>query len=214
MTKQDIKAKFFRDTAKHSMRVLKDDGLYRHLRFSNDGSSVYRFDLITWPGYLAYVGDMGDYVFSRIDDMFCFFARRDDKDRELTINPGYWSEKVQAYCRDGIKEFTKDKFIEVIDDLATEFVDSHFSDHDPDDDSDEAGPDDFLAAVQDEVKDNAGDQESAYDAASNFEWDGTRIFDDFYEHDLTDYTLRFEWCLWAIVWGIKQYDQSKQIQSA
>jgi len=65
--KQD---RFLNDIANHSMSIVRDDGVYRHLVFSNNGSSVFRFELITWPGYLAYTGDMGAFVFSRLNDMF------------------------------------------------------------------------------------------------------------------------------------------------
>ena len=64
---------FLKDVAHHSMVVVRDDGVHRHLIFSNNGSFIYRFEIITWPGYLAYVGDMGSFVFTRIEDMFSFF---------------------------------------------------------------------------------------------------------------------------------------------
>ena len=28
------------------------------------------FDIVTWPGYLCYSGDMGCFVFTRLPDMF------------------------------------------------------------------------------------------------------------------------------------------------
>lgn len=76
--------RFAADTSEHRMRILHDDGLYRHLRFSAPGTYIYGFDLITWPGFLAIAGDMGERVFSRISDMFGFFES--DTGR---INPGY-----------------------------------------------------------------------------------------------------------------------------
>lgn len=80
---------FPRDTSKHEMTVLHDDGLYRHLRFARPGTNNMSFNIVTWPGYLAYSGDMGDYMFTRLTDMFDFF--RGDR-----INPGYWGEKLVA----------------------------------------------------------------------------------------------------------------------
>ncbi len=39
--------------------------------------------LSAWPGHPAYAGDMGSFVFARLDDMFQFFRtdRRDDRRR-------------------------------------------------------------------------------------------------------------------------------------
>ena len=195
------KDRFLKDVASHSMVILRDDGVYRHLRFSNDGSSIYRFDLITWPGYLAYVGDMGDYVFKRVEDMFRFFRRHPD-DSELKINLGYWSEKVQACCRDGIREYSDEKFSECINDLLKDYLESA--------NLDDAEIDELKERVAEEVDCNPGNEQDARDAAINFEFNDEEIFaSDFYEHDLSDYTYRFEWCCWAIVWGIQMYDLAK-----
>lgn len=93
--------RFSKDTATHEMTVLRDDGVYRHLRFKGPGSSAYCFDLVTWTGHLAITGDMGANMFCRLDDMFEFF-RTDRLHGGHTINPGYWSEKLQcAGERDG-----------------------------------------------------------------------------------------------------------------
>lgn len=53
--------------------MLHEDGIYRHIRFRQPGTMCMHFDLITWPGYLCYTGDMGTYVFTRLADMFEFF---------------------------------------------------------------------------------------------------------------------------------------------
>ena len=38
---------------------------------------------------------------------------------------------------------------------------------------------------------------------------GNLEFYDFWETDLEEYTFRYLWCLYAIVWGITQYDKQK-----
>ena len=68
---------FLRDVQQHQIQVIRHDGVNRHIRFKRPGSMSYYFDLITWPGHLCYTGDMGTYVFRRMDDMFEFF--RDDR---------------------------------------------------------------------------------------------------------------------------------------
>lgn len=86
---QIVQRVFESDTADHVMTVLHEDGLYRHIRFARpDGSSLYRYDLITWPGYLSIVGDVGDFTFRRLADMVEFFASG------RGINPSYWAEKA------------------------------------------------------------------------------------------------------------------------
>ena len=52
------------------MIVLRDDGVYRHIRFKKPGTGCMHFDLVTWPGYLCYSGDMGCYVFCRLNARF------------------------------------------------------------------------------------------------------------------------------------------------
>jgi hypothetical protein len=75
--------------ADHTLEVIRDDGLYRHLRCRKSGTWVYGFDVVTWPGYLTVCGDIGTWVFSRERDMLPWFEASGDR-----INPGYWSEKL------------------------------------------------------------------------------------------------------------------------
>ena len=101
--RQCTEAQFLKDVSGHQMRVIRDDGKHRHVRFEKPGSSCMHFELITWPGYLAYVGDMGSYVFSRLPDMFQFFRMGDGdlnhNERGLSINPSYWAGKIEAADR-------------------------------------------------------------------------------------------------------------------
>ena len=41
--------RFAKDTAEHKIQVIRDDGVYRHLRFKRTNSNAYYFDLVTWP---------------------------------------------------------------------------------------------------------------------------------------------------------------------
>ncbi|WP_075737482.1 hypothetical protein [Streptomyces acidiscabies] len=105
----EIAARFTRDTTRHQMIVLHDDGFYRHLRFTNRplGYGEYWFDLITWPGCLTIRGDFGDaYTFSRLPDMFKFF-------RGKGINPHYWAEKLSG-GRESVKEYSEDKLRQLV----------------------------------------------------------------------------------------------------
>lgn len=103
---KDVRAsvaeRFPNDTAEHELTVLHDDGLYRHIRCKSPKNGFYWFDLITWPGYLAFVGDGTGYTFARTSDMFEFFATSAWKGQP---NLSYWAEKVKT-DRDGLSEYS------------------------------------------------------------------------------------------------------------
>jgi hypothetical protein len=189
---------FLREVEGHTMTIFKDDGIYRHIRFSKNGSSVMQFDLITWQGYLCYTGDMGTYVFRRLHDMFTFFRNDGRNPIGLYINRAYWHEKLEATDRnDGSKEFSIEKFRTTI----KEYVD------DRDTDYGENGYAQLVEAVKEQLLDNDFQFESeARQAVEDFEFEDFE-FSDFWEHDLQDYTHRYTWCCYAIVWGIQQYDK-------
>jgi hypothetical protein len=50
---------------------------------------------------------------------------------------------------------------------------------------------------------------AARQALQDFEHDGHRPFQETWELDFSAYTFRFVWCLYAIVWTIRQYDHIK-----
>lgn len=215
-------ARFLNDVASHEMTVIRDDGVYRHIRFKRPDTGCYRFDFITWPGYLCYTGDMGTYVFSRTNDMFEFF-RTDRKHMQLSfgkalaINPGYWSEKVQSDSRfgKGTEEFSEDRFREVL----KRIFDGHFEELQPDA---EASDEEKLAFEQrkaeawEEVEDQILSLDSleheGVSAACQFEHDGLE-FTDFWEYRLRDYTFHFIWCCYALAWGIQKYDAAKESET-
>lgn len=186
---------FLKDVAKHQMTVLRDDGLYRHVRFKKPDSGDMRFDLVTWPGYLAYTGDMGTFVFSRITDMFEFFRSPPRDGEVLPINLGYWHEKADAEDRsDGIRRFSPDKFIATVKQWLTDAKASR----------------EVRQDVETEVISLAHDGEhAAMTAAIDYRHDSGFEFTDFWEADCTEYTFRFVWCCYALVWGIRQYDAAR-----
>ena len=91
---------FLRDVAEHTMTVIREDGVSRHIRFAKPGTSCMHFDLITWPGYLCYTGDMGTYVFQRLTDMFEFF--RTDREYKSATAPSW-----RSTSRTGAKSFKR-----------------------------------------------------------------------------------------------------------
>lgn len=246
MSGQDTAERFASDTATHEMTVLHDDGLYRHLRFTRvvtdektgkrSKSSLYWFDLVTWPGCLAINGDCGACTFSRVTDMFEFF-------RGSRINPGYWAEKVRGETT--VKSYDEDLFRE------------HVWDAVKDAEKDYPG---LAEAVQEEIFGTFTGYNTAYEpdarrAVEEFEfgstvtaecscgerrerlsqtdayrWHTTHLasapigsgthritdkrvegfrFHGAWEWNLHDFDWQFLWCCHAIQWGIRQYESRR-----
>ena len=181
---------FLRDVCEHRMTVLHDSGLYRHVRFAKPGTSVMQFDIVTWPGYLSFCGDMGTYVFSRLRDMFEFF--RGSTLGPIEVNLGYWAEKCQAVDRDsGIREYSPERFRERIERWL----------------EDAEASEECRAAVQSEVLCHADEGESAArKAADDFAYADGFAFTDFWEADCSEWTARYVWCCYALSWAVRQYD--------
>ena len=202
-------ANFLKDIAGHQMKVLSDTGVHRYIRCQKPGTWCFGFHIITWPGALCIDGDMGTFVFRRLDDMFEFFRtdRREGKPgKQLYINKGYWAEKCVSDSRyKGLQEFDPDLFRENVVRRYKDWLESR--------------RDEFSAAVRRDLREQlrndvlgAADEgkHNAITAALEFRHKETRFnLDDFYECNTRSYTFHFVWCLYAIAWAIKQYDETK-----
>ena len=201
---------FLKDVSKHAMQILKDDGIYRHLRFASEGEHSWNqhFSIVTWPGYLAFSGDMGCFVFSRLKDMFEFFRTRPSDDpAKLFINTDYWAEKLVAVdncggSTSGAMQYSEERFKKRVNEHVDEWI------KDWELTNDQQG--ELRQAIEDDVLRYGDDGEhKAHEVLLDFscEIDGERFeFTDAWEWDLKVYTLRFVWCCYAIAWGIKEYD--------
>lgn len=186
---------FIKNTRAHQMTVELDQGVHRSVYFGRPGSSPYHFRLNTWPGHLSISGDMGTYVFSRTEDMFGFFR---EKHGILSINPQYWHEKMQAQDKNSsAKVFSRDRFLERVKDHTDTF-------------EIQLGE---ANKLRQEIKDHfdhsdVHDETSAYEAITDFRSSWGHEIED-WEGGCLDYGYNFLWVLYAIVWGIKKYDQLK-----
>lgn len=219
---QCSEAEFLRNVAQHEMQIIRDEDVYRHLRFKQPGAINRYFDLLTWPGHLCYTGDMGTFVFTRIKDMFEFFrtdreyAKRDG--RRLYINPDYWAEKlIAADDRRGggsATQFSEDKFRRVINEQRIKWIRDARRERTLDADSRRDLWESIERDVFDRLDDDGG--QVAYVAARDFQWwpsrPGERVyqFEELWDYDLTEYTHRYLWCCYALAWGIERYDDAKQ----
>ena len=189
-----MKEQFNEDIKTHKMRIFHDDGIYRHLNFKGDSGSHF-FDIITWPGSLTIHGDMGTYVFSRIEDMFSFFCGND-------IDLSYWAEKCvsESVYGDGVEVYSEEKFRKYVNDYVEEYLESY--------DWDDEKKNNLREAVRVEVLCHHDNEYGAYRDIVDFSH-GHFNFHDFWESSLKEYTPYFIWCLHAIVYAIKEYDNAK-----
>ena len=193
---------FLKDVESHKMIVLKDDGINRHIRFKRPDSGAFWFDLITWPGALCIEGDMGTYVFRRLEDMFQFFRTdaKYAKEDELGINPGYWGEKLQAIATHG-------KYKEFSFDLVSKAVKTHFDSWVESENPTEKTKTKLWEAIEEYILSSENcEPHEIMEEIQNFDWNGFR-FTDFWETRTEDFTFHYIWCCYAIAWGIKQYDR-------
>jgi len=194
-TREEIKAQFDKDTKTHVMKIIRDDGVYRHIQFRRPGSSTYHCEILTWPGFLCICGDMGTSVFRRTEDMFTLF-------RSSGISPGYWGEKLQSIGTfTGYKKFSPEVFEEQIK--------NHFETWEIETAEKKA---EVWADIEDKVlKVHDGEPWLAYEAVQEYKSEYGDQFDDFFDGgDCDEFTYHYIWILYAIVEVIRQYDEAKE----
>jgi hypothetical protein len=197
---QAVRERFDRETAEHVLTIFRDDGLYRHLRCATPGTWAYGYDIVTWPGYLAIVGDAGDFVFSRMRDMFEFFESASGR-----INPGYWSQKLQAPHSDGARVYSHDALVERVHLWARDVCEWG--------DFEDVYPDLLIGALDREILNGWTHHEhEGRERLELFEqivgWRET------WEWDLREWDWQFVWCCYAIVKAIGAYWQSREAAAA
>lgn len=203
----DIAERFARDTANHTMTVLHDDGLYRHLSFGNRNCSWNLwFDLITVPGALIFQGDGESFVFVRVTDMFGFFR---SSAHNGVPNVGYWAQKLTS--NQDVMRYDR----ELMEARIKETIAEHYKG--------DKVPDGLEREVQNDVLDQlCGDESYDRRIVDEFEFyiDGSDrysypkkapdfTFGETFEWNLREYDWWFLWACQAIVWGIAQYDMGK-----
>lgn len=193
---------FLKDVETHVPTLLLDHGVYRHIRFRKPSDSWNLwFEIITWPGALVISGDMGTWTFARladttarpaIQDMFRFF-RCGLSGGDLRINESYWAEKIQSESRFGGPhwKFSPSTFkANVLSSLDGYGLDE-----------------DERKRVTGELEEvfSVEDESTACRLLREFKCGDFR-FQDSWEITGMAYTYHFRWCLFAIVWAIRQYD--------
>ncbi len=213
-------AQFLRDVERHKVYVERDDGLYRHLRFRDTdeaGKTSYcmGFDIVTWPGWLAYSGDMGSFMFQRTPDMLAFFRKQERDGRTLfdSIDLRYWAEKCEAEGArgDGIKEWDQAAFRREITEQRRRMLVA-FGRPWSREQREELWEDlQLVIDTQDEWDAIAKVRDWSHLDPTRRTWMHLDT-DDF--PDCKTYTQRFTWCCCALAWGIAQYDAHKAAAAA
>lgn len=211
MHDEKVLTRFIRDVASHQIKVHRDDGVYRHLTFSRPTTRTYSFDIITWPGYLTVTGDMGTWTFSRERDMVQEFF---PSDIAGGINPGYWSEKIEAGTSGGYDkicmEFDEKAFSKRLDEWLAAWRE------DCDDDCDQDEIESALDTVADLKRAGFNDSRDALNAVYSADWPEGVSSWDIAEgmYGINTYSHHFLWICYAVVWGIGRYQSTKLVNSA
>lgn len=188
---------FMRDVEKHKLTIIKNEGTHRHIRMAQPGTNNQSYEIITWPGSLCYTGDMGTFVFSRLDDMFNFFRRDHENPKRPWVNLSYWHEKLEAIDRiDGSKSFDIDTFHKAIKEYACDF----------------AGVEIVEELTQEQQEDlepllRTDDEYEAVAAVRDFDSKWLDLT-DFWENRCQEYTPRYVWACYAIVHAIDKFDEA------
>lgn len=192
-------ARFQRDTAKHQMTVLHDNGLYRHLRFeSPDGR--YPFELITWPYNLVVkAGWTFHFDIDATPDMFDLFRNTSFSGE---INPSYWQEKVRA-GRDEIEGFDQDLFEQQVKQHVVNAIRSGDA------------PRGIGAEVTREIFEwgDISHEAGARQALEDFRYEGW-TFGETWEWNFRNFTPGFLHCCHAIRHGIDLYNAARKAVAA
>ena len=197
---QPSQDEFTRDVSDFTMETLREDGLYRHLRFRMKSGGFRWFDIVTWPYRLVITGDCETFTFTRLTDMFEFFRS------SSRINPGYWQEKI-IDGRERARSFDWDRFrteAQAEFDQATE--------DEPDAEMRTAAREDLENALDEADPDKWGAVQLLREYAYRPNFDEPIYFQfDLYEgpSDGEDWDFHYIWCCRAIAWAIEQYDKSK-----
>jgi hypothetical protein len=196
---------FLENVKEHELTIVSDIGNVRHLTMKKPNDLTYHYHITTWEDHLCISGDMGCYVFSRTEDMFRFFRTGSE---ELNINEYYWHEKlVSESLYVPSKKFSPEKFNEYLEDSLNTYCEYNEM------------SDDWKEKVLNQMKGDLFFPESEYEgreSINNQSWhdfscESLEEFADYLENDSIEEDFQilsdhFIWCLYAIVYAIKKYD--------
>jgi hypothetical protein len=205
--------RFAAETEHHEMKVLRRDGVYRHLRFMNPGDSAYWFEIHTGPRFLLFRGDGESYVFSNGGtDMFSLFRHGVYKDGSLHPDPGHWTQKLSTAVQ--AEKWEEEVFREDLEQYITDMVEQ------------EIVPKKHEQRLRDEVEEHLlyedlHSADLAIKALMEFDFyfeESNRYahekkpdfeFDECWEwiSRCTEYDWWYLWALHGILYGVREFDR-------
>ena len=201
---EQVSGCFAKDVASHVMTIHRDEGVDRRVTFRRPETRCMSFELVTWPGVLAYTGDMGSFMFTRLHDMFEFFRLPEYPARLPDFR--YWEEKCIAADRHGgTRQFNVELFEQNVKAWLVGFTR----------DLPRKQRMDVWRQANDELLGRTFDHDiDAYRAAMDFTWNGRAPLQDFWEVSCDEHTYHFTWACHAIAWGIQQFDAAQAAREA
>jgi hypothetical protein len=185
---QKVRQQFDVSIKEHKVKPIKRHGLYRHYRCQKPGTFVCCFDIVTWPGFLCYCGDMGEFVFHRTDDMIGWIA-------SACGSPSYAAEKVVA---GEVEKFSWEVAEECIQEALKELEAEYAEEDDVEMSASTEGMMDRLRDLLDQDLSDLSEGELLREMYETDAWDGCDI------PNCNVYTYRFQWCLYALDWFCQQ----------
>ncbi|WP_431790622.1 hypothetical protein [Kocuria palustris] len=234
MTNKIFYTHFCKNTENHRLRILHDDGLYRHLRMQSDNekgqpTAIWYWDIITWPGSLAIRGDVADgYIFTRDPDMLEFFSLHPDRyhDDAPKIDMHYWAQKLAHEHRSTATVYDPEVFLASVHDaLSNDSMDSEdlmdtARQHmlacldeqafarlpDEEDPGYEAALNALLDPIAEEILNDARSSSETESEARQWLHENERLFPEAAaEWDLSDFDPQFKIACWAIDKTVRAY---------
>lgn len=190
---ESILNKFLKNVKDHEMIIENDNGVCRSILFANPNDKyTHHFRLVTWDGGLCITSDMGTHVFERIQDMFNFFTGYPD------IKAAYWGEKLKTISRyGGYRVFSWDKFYRIFEEQLIEWNKDRSAEE--------------VKEILSKASNLGQYEEDVKDFVNYCEQEGLVVQHNFIMlEDAYEFTIHYLWCLCAISWGIKQYQDAKQ----
>jgi hypothetical protein len=182
------------------MEVLLDEGNYRHLRFASPEGGGYKFDLITWPNRLTFVGEVGTYVFSIFPTEDFFQVIWGTMDRGGKPNFGYWKGLLKAASEEP-RQFSPEKFDEKVKAALAQAEKNWpgITDH-------------WYERTESLIADySTSEEHDAREAVADFIYTNSsgedfRMRGFFDPKRFLDYDWRYLWACHALAWGVVRYD--------
>lgn len=197
--------KFLDDVKNHEITIHQNNGVYRHLEFKKTDNSNPYFNITTFPNHLvitAYIDGLSyALVLSRRYDMFDYF-RDYFRDGNLKIFPELWSEKIKSTSNEAkiasCSEFNIDRVKKLAKDDLREYLKNQKVS--------KADRDALNEKFESEIL-NAEDEYEIVAAIRNFYFNDFE-FVDFWGGGYRKYRYEYIWLCYAIVWGIKKFDEA------